>query len=361
LELSRRDVLAGVAGTAMTVALADAARAGPAARRWFDVHMHVIGGPKRQFAEAVERAVAQMDALGVAKSVIFPPPLPMPAFDHPDYVGELKRYPGRFGFLGGGGSLNPMLHRHANPASVTPQVRQRFVDMAKQIADAGAAGYGEIAILHLSLTRNHPFEEAAPDHPFMLALAEVAGQRGLVIDLHMDPIPGSGDAATPAGVKIPPNPKRVKGNIPAFERLLAHEPKARIVWAHGGSDFTGNMTPALIGRLMDAHPNLFMSLRPIPPGVQVARIVDLRIHNTMMGDRGVSASWLALLSQHAGRFVLGADAFYLAASVSSDNPTATLARGNLPRLSAARHLLARLPPDLAGAIARDNAARLYSL
>lgn len=355
MGVSRRDVLAGAGAAALS-----GAGAWGAARPWIDVHMHVMGGQRRQFDQAVERAVAHMDRFGIAKAVVFPPPMPRPAFDYPNYAPELRRYPGRFGFLGGGGSLNPTLHKFSASDRVTPDVRQRFVDFAERTADAGAVGFGEIAILHLSLTPKHPFEQASPEHPLMLALAEVAGRRNLVIDLHMDPIPGSGETASPRDVKVPPNPPTVKGNIPAFERLLAHSRKARIVWAHGGSDFTGNMTPALIGRLMDAHPNLFMSLRPLPPGVSVVPLTGLRVHNTMLTDKGVGASWLALLEKHADRFVMGADTFFLADSVSPENPTNALSRGNVPRLNAAAQLLARLPASLTSKIA-GNAARLYRL
>ena len=103
-------------------------------------------------------------------------------------------------------------------------------------------------------------------------------------------------------------------HIDAFDRFLSHDRDARIVWAHGGSDFTGNMTPSLIGSLMDRHPNLFMSLRPLPP--QAARNpFGLRIYNLMLTGGQLDSAWLALLRKHADRFVMGGDAFFLSASV----------------------------------------------
>jgi hypothetical protein len=332
-----------------------------ATTHWIDVHLHVVGGAQGQFAQAVDQAVQQMDAAGVTKAVVFPPPAPRLIFDYLGYASELRRYPGRFGFLGGGGLLNSMIQQFSAPDSVTPEVKQRFVAIAEQIADAGAAGYGEIAVLHLSLTRNHPFEQVIPEHPLLLALAETAGRRGLVIDLHMDPVVADGAMRTPPGLKVPPNPPSLMGNVAGFERLLAHDRGARIVWAHGGSDFTGNMTPALIGRLMDAHANLYMSLRPVPSGVSTAGPVNLKMYNTMMPGAGIDARWLDLLKRHSDRFVLGSDSFILPPSVPPDSPLLTLSRGNKGRLSAARELLTRLPAELAGDIAETNAARLYHL
>jgi hypothetical protein len=323
--------------------------------------MHVIGGPQRQFAQAVEIAVAEMDQRGIAKAVVFPPPYPRPGPDYPAYVPELQRYPGRFGFLGGGGFLNPMLHQFANPESVTAEIKQKFVGLAEQMVDAGAVGFGEIALLHLSLVPGHSFEEVTPEHPLMLALVETAGRRRVVIDLHMDPVTAADTMRTPSFLKSPPNPRTLMGNVALFERLLAHDRNARIVWAHGGSDYTGNMTPALIGRLMDAHPNLYMSLRPMPPGTKVLPAFGLRLHNTLMPGSDIDKPWLDVLNRHADRFVLGGDAFFLASSTPTDSPLRFLGRGNDRRLRGIAELLARLPAPLAGKIANENAARLYRL
>ena len=159
------------------------------------------------------------------------------------------------------------------PEDVTPAVKQSFVDAANRLLDEGASGFGEIAVLHLSLLNTHPFEQVPSTHPLMAALAQVADQRKVVIDLHMDAVMAVPSMRTPPSLKVPPNPPVLDGNIAGFERLLTEHPNARVAWAHGGTDLTGNMTPALIGRLMDAHPNLFMSLRPAPAAGQFCQPV----------------------------------------------------------------------------------------
>jgi hypothetical protein len=356
MGLTRRTFLTGILGSAYAASASHAA--GPS---WIDVHMHIVGGPQSQFGSALDQAVAKMDSVGIAKAIALPPPLPQSRFDYSDYLPALKRFPGRFRFLGGGGLLNPMLHEFAQPARVTPDIKQRFIGIANQIADAGAAGFGEIALLHFSLTQNHPFEQAMPEHPLMVALVEIAGRRNLVIDLHMDCIVASGDAPIPPGLLSPPNPPKVMGNIAGFERLLAHDRNARIVWAHGGSDFTGNLTPALIRRLMDAHANLYMSLRPVPPRAASAGPFNVKFQNTILTDVGIDEQWLDVLKTYPDRFVLGSDSFFFPAAMPPGAPAAMFSRGNEARLSASNQLLARLPADLARRVAQENAARLYKI
>jgi len=354
LYLSRRGFLSGALSAAL---LGSSARAGP---RWYDVHMHVAGGEQKQFDLAVERAVAEMDGIGIAKAVVFPPPFSsFGRFDYTDYVPALRRHPRRFGFLAGGGTLNPFIHNHPDAQTLSRTDHQSFADQANQMLDDGAVGFGEITALHLSLVPNHPFEQVSIIHPLLLLLVEIAGQRKAVIDLHMDPVAGT-SMPTPSSLKVPPNPRTLDGNINDFERLLAHHRDAKIVWAHGGSDFTGKMTPALIGELMDRHPNLFMSLRPLPVRV-VNNPFGLRFFNLMLTQDGVEPKWLALLRKHSDRFVMGGDTFMTTPSVNPNSPLLTLSRGNQTRLSGASLLLSRLPAALAAKIATENASRLYQL
>ena len=325
-----------------------------------DVHMHLVGGQQRMFSEAVEECVARMQEFGITKGVVMGPPQPPPgAFDASDFIPELRRYGDRFAFLGGGGTLNPMLHAHHDPESVTLEVKQEFVSAANRLLDDGAVGFGEIAVLHLSLVNRHPFEEVTSAHPLLSALAEIAARRNAVIDLHMDPVTMADSMRTPAALKVPPNPPTLAGNIGGFERLLADHPGARIVWAHGGSDFTGNLTPGLVGRLMDAHPNLFMSLRPVPPQANSANPFGLRFYNTILTPSGIEPGWLALLRKHSDRFVIGSDSFFISSSATTEGAAAILSRGNQGRLVASAGMLARLPPDLTTKIAIENPVRIY--
>jgi hypothetical protein len=324
-----------------------------------DVHMHLVGGALKVFGDAVENCVATMEQFKVTRAVLMSPPqVRANNFDFPDFLPEVRRYGNRFAFLAGGGTLNPMLHAHRDPGSVTPDVKREFVDTANKLLDQGAIGFGEIAVLHLSLLDRHPFEQVPPTHPLVLALAEVADQHKLVIDLHMDAVP-SPSMSTPQSLKSPPNPSTLDGNITGFERLLAEHRNARIVWAHGGSDLTGNLTPALVGRLMDAHPNLFMSLRPVPPQVNSINPFGLRFYNLILTQAGIEPGWLALLRRHSDRFVMGSDSFFVSSAANPEGAPARLGRANQGRLAAASAMLSKLPPELQAKITLKNPARIY--
>jgi predicted TIM-barrel fold metal-dependent hydrolase len=325
---------------------------------WIDVHMHLVPGfvgrSRTDFASAVQTALRDMDEVGIAVAIVMPPPQidGQDAYDHPEFASTLQRHRDRFAFMGGGGILNAILHRHADPSRVTGAVKRDFAAAAEKIIDAGAVGFGEIAALHMSAVQGHPFESVAADHPLLLALADVAARRDVPIDLHMDAV--AGDIATPPRFSVPPNPPRLADTIGGLERLLRHNPGARIVWAHGGSDPVGGQSPATIGRLMDAHPNLFMSLRIVGGGAQ-------NMQHRALQDRDLEPGWRALLTRHPDRFVIGSDSFMLASTMRGGGPATQFAERNMPKLRMTNFFLSLLPPEVAKKVLSENAQRIYRL
>jgi predicted TIM-barrel fold metal-dependent hydrolase len=138
-----------------------------------------------------------------------------------------------------------------------------------------------------------------------------------------------------------PNPPQLHANIAPLERLLSHNPRAKIVWAHAGSDATGYRTPELSRRLLQAHPNLYMEIKYDPnfPG-----------KNPPIVDGKLKPEWLKLFSDFPDRFIIGSDQHY-------DPPaTAPLARGQQNAL-----LTDQLPPDVKRKIGMENALRIYGV
>ena len=193
---------------------------------------------------------------------------------------------------------------------------------------------------HFSFARrnpNHPYESARPDHPLLLALADIAAGYGMPVELHMEAVPR--DMPFPNAERAgPPNPAYVHENITAFGRLLDHNPRARIVWLHAGWDLTGERTVALMRSLLAAHRNLFMSIKSDPAGTPETA--------PFMPGAGLKPGWLAMLQAFPDRFVVGSDQFY-------DSPPI--------RTERARNFVDFLPPDLARVIAYDNVRRIYRL
>jgi len=348
---------------------------------WVDVHVHLIGGrgSQQDYAGAVDVALREMDRFGITTAIVLRPPQveAQSEYDSTAFVSALQRYPGRFAYLGGGSRLNRLLHRYADTAQVTDAVKRDFAAAAEKIIDGGAVGFGEIASLHISAAPGHPYQFVPADHPLLHVLADVAARREVPIDLHMDAV--AGEMPTPSRFAGRANPATLPDTLGGLARLLAYNPQARIVWAHGGSDPLGGMTTSAIGRLMDAHANLFVSLRilgaPVHTQVPILLVdadeklfVSLRIVgapvpmlNKVLTEDGLDPDWQKLLIRHADRFVIGTDSFMVSPAVRSSGPVVTFAERNTPKLQATLRLLSLLSPDVARQIGRENALRLYRI
>jgi predicted TIM-barrel fold metal-dependent hydrolase len=311
-----------------------------------DTHFHIA--PGSDLSSGVDAAIQAMDAHGVQRIVLMSQPRPSRArfvYDAPDLRFAAQKYPGRIFLAAGGGTLNAMILDTA-PDAVTEDLKQRFKARAEQLA-ADAVAFGEIAAHHLSLRNmgpQHAYEAAPPDHPLLLVLADVAARHGMPIDLHLDLVPQ--DMELPQRpVFNPANPARLAGNLEAFERLLAHNSAAKIVWAHAGTDPLATRTPAVQRELLARHPNLYMSLRLARGGPAPVFALDETLK--------LKPAWLALLRDFPDRFVLGSDLMQTAAGVQ-----------NGPDAGSLRHFrlfLEQLPPPLAEGISHRNAERIYPL
>ena len=316
-----------------------------------DVHSHLdnIGALNTEttFLRSAENAIAIMDELGILKELVMPPPFSnrMPGYEFGLFSDVIKTYPDRFGFLGGGGTLNPILHGAVQAGRVTPEVEQRFEDQAREIVAAGAAGFGEIAALHLSFFEGHPFMEASPDHPLLLLLADIAAETGMPIELHMEAVPQ--DNAVPKGLSAPPNAPTLKANIAGLENLLNHNPQAKIVWAHAGWDNTGFRTVDLMHKLLEKHPNLYMSIK-VAPKDNIGDNIPLDL-----STGSVKPEWVDLFSQFPDRFVIGSDVFY----GETDDPRAT----PFKKVKGAWRVVAGLPVDIAYQIVCENPLMIYRI
>ena len=301
-----------------------------------------------QFKEIIPHIVEEMDRTGVSMTFIVPPPLPpnvSPRYDFEEIVPAIAEHRKRFHFLAGGGSLNAMIIGTA-PDALSDAVKKRFTQRALDILAAGALGFGEVTASHFSGPDVGMYESTDADHPLLLLLADIAAEHNVPIDIHFDVVPQDMPAPDNLRKSFKANPTALKENLRAFERFLAHNRNARIVWSHAGSDPTRERTVPLMRRLLQSHPNLYMSIRvavraphPIAPlGV----------------DGKLNAAWLALFSDFRDRFVMQSDAFY-------QMPPPLKARGIQNALALGRELLSQLPEDVARAIAYENVRRIYNL
>jgi predicted TIM-barrel fold metal-dependent hydrolase len=134
-------------------------------------------------------------------------------------------------------------------------------------------------------------------------------------------------------------------NLAAVEAALSTYPKMKFVLAHLG--WTAG--PDLIGRLLDAHPNLYtdMSIRLDPPGSLPWRNNGLDL-SILRADNTFQPEWRALIERHLDRFLFAMD-------INSFGLRYTITE---VLVSTARKALAPLPQPVQEAIAHGNIERL---
>jgi len=307
-------------------------------------------------AENLEKAaqlmIKRMDKLGIKHALaVIVSSEGSERHEHDSTMKLAKAHPDRIKVMAGGALLKEYLENTASDA-VTPSKRIEFRKVAEEILKEGAVGFGEMISYHLSMASHHPFHLVPADHPFFLELADIAATHDVPIDIHMEAI--EKPRPTPANLlkASPRNPKTLEPTVPALERLLSHNRKARIVWQHIGWDNTGEMTPALVSRLLDKHPNLFIALRVENRLEQVGgggempnRLVD--------GEGLITASWRTVIERFYDRVVIGSDEFFFPVETSDPRPNQSF--------DPTWAILRQLPPETADRIGGLNAMKIYGL
>ena len=277
-----------------------------------DTHNHLFGRRGRpgnfyyQWAETAREAVKAMDQAGIRKMMVMPPPM---SDDHmtsaegiTDIAPHFAAFGTRFVIMGGGATLNPLIVKAAHSGKTTPRMKAEFKKQAEKLVELGVKGFGEFASEHLSLNYDHPYLSVPPDHPLFLLLADLSAKYDLPIDLHMEAVPAR--MKTPERLTSKNNPDYLEANIPAFERLLKYNQKARIIWSHLGWCNTGARTPELVERLFSTHPNLYMNIKISPRDCSEAgSLVDFRSWT-------LKPEWLKVIRRHSGWILIGSDQFY---------------------------------------------------
>jgi len=324
---------------------------------FIDTHNHLFGryvshpGIQETDYEGAGRvALDVMNRFGIKKMLIMPPPFPP---DHPnrytfeDLISIVKKYPDRFAFLGGGGTLNVMIQQAVREGRISERLKSRFEKTAIEILSKGAIGFGELTAEHFSLNIHHPYESAPPDHPLFLLLSDIAGRHGVPIDIHMEAIPEDTPLPKLRRLESPHNPKMLHANIPAFERLLVHNRSAKVIWAHVGWCNTGRRTLVLCAELLEKHPNLYMSFKISRDSMPETR--------PLTEDLSIKPEWLNLISAYPERFLIGSDQFFMTPRVNIQiGPPRREGEGT-------DRLLASLPLELARTVGYENAIRIFKL
>ncbi len=176
-------------------------------------------------------------------------------------------------------------------------IRRLVLDLLAQGSPAGPfRGLGEF----------HLYDRANADGPTAVALMQLARERGLTVLAHVDAV--------------------------AVDRLLGHAPGASLIWAHTG---IGGEPVARVRELLGRHAGLRGELS-YRPGLTL--------------DGQLAPDWRALLTQHAGRFLIGSDTWVTPRWQHYEALFADY-----------RAWLGQLPAEVAQRIAWGNAAALFQL
>lgn len=320
--------------------------------KYIETHVHLQatymerGKLKHDWMGTAEYAMQEMDKLGISKCLIMPPPqgtINKNPYDYKVLLPVIQKYPDRFGLIAGGGTLNVMIQKAIEDDTVTEELKQDFRNTAREIIEAGAVAFGEMTALHLSFNPSHPYVVAPPNHSLFLELADISAASGLPIDLHMEAV--TKDISLPTWFKSPPNPKNLTENINAFEKLLDHNKKAKIVWQHVGWDNTGHLTIELLDSLLKKHDNLFIGLKCLQQG-------QSKSENRPLNSNTLKQDWIDLIKKYPNRFALGSDFFYSIPGKGKKMPDSS---------KESRLIVDQLPDEIKTKVAFENANKIYGL
>ena len=325
------------AGEARAEASSLPAQAAPVAALspYIDVHVHFDGDAQG----VVQAALQSMGRQNAAKIFFMAPP---DTFDtqnrlESDFLLPLVRqHADKLAVLAGGGTLNAMIQQSVKTGDSGLEAQRRLRERAEEILRMGGIGFGEMTTEHF--VSDTPYQYAPSDHPLLLLLADISAARNAPIVIHMEAAPQ--DMAAPV-LLGPRNPARVRGNVAAFERLLAHNRGARIVWAHFGSDSLGFRTPEMTRRLLRAHSNLFVEIKTDP--------LNPRSNYPLDANGRIKPEYLQLFMEFPDRFLIGSDQHY-------PEP-----RTPVQRWQTAVSLFNQLPADVRKKIGTENVASIYPL
>jgi len=202
-----------------------------------------------------------------------------------------------------GVAVVPFVRLYRNRADYSSWFRDpSIVEMVeRELATGTAAGpYRGLGEFHL-------YDSAHADGPTARTLMRLAERRGLVVLAHVDDV--------------------------AIEKLLAHAPGAKLIWAHTG---IGGAPIERVRTLLQRHPTLMgeLSYRP----------------GLMEGEGRLAVPWKTLLTEMPGRFLVGSDTWI---NGRWDGYEALMAE--------ARRWLGDLPAPVARKVAWENGATLFGL
>jgi len=202
-----------------------------------------------------------------------------------------------------GVTVVPFVRLYRNRADYDNWFRDETIYTLVQTELARGTGAGP----YKGLGEFHLYDSANANGPVARKLMQLAEKQQLAVLAHVDDV--------------------------AIDLLMAHAPKARLIWAHTG---IGGAPAARVDALLARYP-LLMGELSYRPGLTC-------------DDGQLCPEWRALVTKYPDRFLIGSDTWVNQRWLYYDE----LMQGY-------RRWLGGLPPDVARKVAWDNGARLFGL
>ena len=246
----------------------------------FDAHLHYTGVDAASLS--TRAIVGILDRAGIVRGVVTGTPTGVVERLHAAAPSRIVPF---LGVYGPRSTKGDWMHDETLPGRIA------------RTLDAAGGLYRGIGELHL-------FEQDAQS-PVLMALADMAAARNLMLQLHAD--------------------------AAVIDAVFERQPGLTVLWAHLGTD----PTPDAIAAVLARHPNLYADT-----SVRDGRFVD---------EQGrIKPEWQALFVDHADRILVGVDTYW------------TRRWLQLPELAGQiRGWLGQLPPEVAERLANGNAESLF--
>ncbi len=268
------------------------ARAEPYTGPLFDAHLH-YNDEARQSGHPLDDVLGRMQRSGV-RAIL--------ANSRPN-EGTLALANAKAQAAAAGVQVVPFVRLYRNRADYSGWFNDPGIAAMVQAELAGGTAVGP----YRGLGEFHLYDSANANGPVAAQLMKLAQSKGLAVLAHVDDN--------------------------AIDLLMAHAPRARLIWAHTG---IGGTPVARVRVLLVRHPGLMGELS-YRPGLTEA-------------NGQLSAEWKALFTEFPGRFMIGSDTWVNARW-----------QGYEALMQEARRWLGDLDPVIARRIAWDNGAALFGL
>lgn len=300
-----------------------------------DTHVHVFS---RSGSLSVDDIFEKVDGTGVERLIVLPTPNDGRMLERGKIDGHtaaLRREigamnDGRGGRICGSDYFTSWMNDNWRKGFNKADLDKRLTRLRDELTDGGCLAIGEIGPTHFAKKPGQHVIHFPMDSEPMLALADLAAELKVPLDIHAEPV-------TPGGQSYE---DEVFTGIAA---LFKRQPKLRLILAH-----TAMTNPNTLRALFEAYPTLIVNLKMVKPGSKLQWNNLEPISNTASE---LFEDWAKLMEDMPRRFMIGTDSRFGERQYRDDR----YQRG----IKLLRRVLGGLDKAAADLIAHGNARRVF--